>query len=111
MERRPERMEEEPVEKVRKEKMARRREFEEREDGEISSLSKRRFPKWMNTIANQFPNYHHQVTCALKEMQAAHRAMKRLKARNCDRYFRCRGSRDVVTKCGYYSIAVAVKVR
>ena len=67
-------------------------------------------PAWMKKAAAKYRGAPHQILCALVKMAKALSDMKAAKARNCDNYFRCRGSFDAA-QCGVYAAAFANNIR
>ena len=67
-------------------------------------------PAWMKRAASKYRGAPHQILCAMVKMAKALNDMKAAKARNCDNYFRCRGSFDAA-KCGVYAAAFANNIR
>ena len=67
-------------------------------------------PAWMKKAASKYRGAPHQIRCAMVKMAKALNDMKAAKARNCDNYFRCRGSFDA-SQCGVYAAAFANNIR
>ena len=67
-------------------------------------------PAWMKKVASKYRGAPHQIRCAMVKMAKALNDMKAAKARNCDNYFRCRGSFDAA-QCGVYAAAFANNIR
>lgn len=67
-------------------------------------------PHWMKVAASKYRGSPQQITCAAKSMSKALSDMQAARARNCDDYFRCRGSRDA-TRCGAYAASFVTQIR
>ena len=67
-------------------------------------------PRWMKISASRYRGSPHQVVCAVVKMAKALEDMKAAQARNCDSYFRCRGSSEAA-QCGVYAAAFANHMR
>lgn len=67
-------------------------------------------PFWMKKAASKYRGAPHQILCAVVKLTKALNDMKAAKARNCDNYFRCRGSFDAA-QCGVYATAFASNIR
>ena len=67
-------------------------------------------PFWMKRAASKYRGAPHQILCAVVKLGKALNDMKAAKARNCDNYFRCRGSFDAA-QCGVYAAAFASNIR
>ena len=67
-------------------------------------------PKWMKVVASKYRGSPNQIICAMKNMIKALNDMKAARARNCDDYFRCRGSHDAA-KCGAYAASFVTRIR
>ena len=67
-------------------------------------------PRWMKVTASKYRGSPHQVVCAVVKMAKALEDMKAARARNCDSYFRCRGSSEAA-RCGVYAAAFANHMR
>lgn len=95
------------------------REIQEEERSEL--LSRQSLPKWLAELPDSVPHWMkvaaskyrgspQQIICAMKSMSKALSDMQAARARNCDDYFRCRGSRDA-TRCGAYAASFVTKIR
>ena len=67
-------------------------------------------PQWMKTAASNYRGSPQQIVCAVKTLAKALNDMQAAKARNCDDYFRCRGSKDAA-QCGAYAASFATQIR
>ena len=67
-------------------------------------------PVWMKISASNYRGSPQQVTCAMVKMAKALEDMRAARARNCDSYFRCRGSL-LAAKCGIYATSFARYIR
>ena len=67
-------------------------------------------PLWMKISASNYRGSPQQVTCAMVKMAKALEDMRAARARNCDSYFRCRGSL-LAAKCGIYAASFARYIR
>lgn len=67
-------------------------------------------PLWMKISASIYRGSPQQVTCAMVKMAKALEDMRAARARNCDSYFRCRGSL-LAAKCGIYATSFARYIR
>ena len=67
-------------------------------------------PQWMKTAASNYRGSPQQIVCAVKNLAKALNDMQAARARNCDDYFRCRGSKDAA-QCGAYAASFATQIR
>lgn len=67
-------------------------------------------PQWMKTAASNYRGSPQQIVCAVKNLAKTLNDMQAARARNCDDYFRCRGSKDAA-KCGAYAASFATQIR
>ena len=67
-------------------------------------------PQWMKTAASNYRGSPQQIVCAVKKLAKALNDMRAARARNCDDYFRCRGSKDAA-QCGAYAASFATQIR
>ncbi|KAL9985206.1 hypothetical protein ACROYT_G007579 [Oculina patagonica] len=95
------------------------RETQEEKRSEL--LSRRALPKWLEVLPNSVPQWMkveaskyrgspQQIICAVKNMSKALNDMQAARARNCDDYFRCRGSHDA-SQCGAYAASFVTRIR
>jgi len=67
-------------------------------------------PQWMKTTASNYRGSPQQIVCAVKNLAKALNDMQAARARNCDDYFRCRGSKDAA-QCGAYAASFVTQIR
>lgn len=94
---------------------------ETQEEKRSEMFSRRALPKWLEVLPNSVPRWMkveaskyrgspQQIICAVKNMSKALNDMQAARARNCDDYFRCRGSHDAA-QCGAYAASFVTRIR